>query len=334
MAENGMHFLLASRNRHKIRELEDILAADLPGVTVHSLDEVGFSGDIDENGTTFDANAGIKARAARAAALAAGHPDWYCLGDDSGLAVDALDGAPGVYSARFAGQHGDDAANNALLLRKLSGVPAAERGAHFLCCIACITPDGRELTVWGDCPGVILDAPRGQDGFGYDPLFYLPDAGMTFAELSGTRKNAVSHRGRALAALADALSDFSEHTDKTKGNLMSNLYTSYPTPAPLTSAARAYLRSLAADMSPVTQIGKGGLTENLTATVSDALEARELIKLSVLETADCTAREAAEALAEQLRATVVAVIGRKIILFRRPLNKKNRRIELPGGGAL
>ncbi len=200
-----MHFLLASRNRHKIRELEDILAADISGVAVHSLDEVGFAGDIDENGTTFDENARIKARAARAAALRAGHPDWYCLGDDSGLSVDALGGAPGVYSARFAGQHGDDAANNALLLQKLTGIPAAERGAHFLCCIACITPDGRELTVWGDCPGVILDAPRGQDGFGYDPLFYLPDAGMTFAELSGARKNTVSHRGRALAALADAL---------------------------------------------------------------------------------------------------------------------------------
>ena len=114
---------------------------------------------------------------------------------------------------------------------------------------------------------------------------------------------------------------------------MSNLYTSYPIPASLNSAARAYLRSLAADMSPVTQIGKGGLTENLIATVSDALEARELIKLSVLETADCTARDAAEALAEQLRA-VVAVIGRKIILFRRPLNPKNRRIELPGRGTV
>ena len=98
-----MHFLLASRNRHKIRELEDILAADISGVAVHSLDEVGFAGDIDENGTTFDANARIKARAARAAALRAGHPDWYCLGDDSGLSVDALGGAPGVYSARFAG---------------------------------------------------------------------------------------------------------------------------------------------------------------------------------------------------------------------------------------
>lgn len=115
---------------------------------------------------------------------------------------------------------------------------------------------------------------------------------------------------------------------------MSNLYKSYPIPAPLNSAARGYLRSLAADMSPVTQIGKGGLTENLIATVSDALEARELIKLSVLETADCTPRDAAEALAEQLRAVVVAVIGRKIILFRRPLNPKNRRIELPGRGTV
>lgn len=112
---------------------------------------------------------------------------------------------------------------------------------------------------------------------------------------------------------------------------MSNSYTSYPVPAPLSSAARACLRSMAADMSPIMQIGKGGLTENLAMTVSDALEARELIKISVLETADCAARDAAEQLASELRATVVAVIGRKIILFRRPLNKKNRRIELPGG---
>jgi XTP/dITP diphosphohydrolase len=202
-----MHFLLASRNRHKIRELEDILAADFPDVTVHSLDEVGLCGEIDENGKTFEENACIKAKAARGAALNAGHGDWYCLGDDSGLAVDALDGAPGVYSARFAGEHGNDAANNELLLKKLSGVPADRRGARFLCCIAYISPDGETLTVCGDCPGVILEAPRGQGGFGYDPLFYIPDAGMTFSELSGAEKNAVSHRGRALAALAEALKE-------------------------------------------------------------------------------------------------------------------------------
>ncbi len=110
---------------------------------------------------------------------------------------------------------------------------------------------------------------------------------------------------------------------------MSNAYTSYPVPAPLTSAQRAFLRRLAADMSPVMQIGKGGLSENLKRTVSDALEARELVKLSVLETADCTARDAAEALAAELRGTVVGVIGRRILLFRRPLNVKNRRIQLP-----
>lgn len=201
MAE--MHFLLASRNRHKIRELEDILAGDIPGVVVHSLDEVGFAGDIREDGATFAANATIKAIAAREAALAAGYPDWYCLGDDSGLSVDALDGAPGVYSARFAGEHGNDAANNALLLQKMSGV--ADRDAHFVCCIVCVLPTGETLTVEGHCSGVILDAPRGQDGFGYDPLFYLPQFDRTFAELTAAEKNAVSHRGRALAALAEAL---------------------------------------------------------------------------------------------------------------------------------
>lgn len=198
-----LHFLLASRNRHKLRELEDILAAHFFGVSVHSLDEVGFLGDIDENGTTFTANATIKATAAREAARAAGHTDWYCLGDDSGLSVDALDGAPGVYSARFAGEHGNDAANNALLLQKLSG--AADRSAHFVCCIACILPTGETLTVEGRCSGCILDAPRGQDGFGYDPLFYLPSLGKTFAELTPDEKNAVSHRGRAIEALAEAL---------------------------------------------------------------------------------------------------------------------------------
>lgn len=103
----------------------------------------------------------------------------------------------------------------------------------------------------------------------------------------------------------------------------------YPAPAPLTSGQRAYLRRLAADMSAIMQIGKSGLTDTLTATVSDALEARELIKLSVLENADCTPREAADTLAQALNATVVAVIGRKVILFRRPLNQKNRRIQLP-----
>lgn len=209
MTDETIHMLLASRNRHKIRELEDILVADFSDaavtVSVHSLDEAGFFGEIDENGTTFAQNACIKARAARTAAIAAGHSDWYCLGDDSGLSVDALNGAPGVYSARFAGEHGNDAANNELLLKKLSGIPTGKRGAHFLCCIACVTPDGRELIVTGDCPGLILEAPRGTDGFGYDPLFYLPEEGMTFAELSGARKNAVSHRGRALAALASAL---------------------------------------------------------------------------------------------------------------------------------
>lgn len=203
MIMTEMHFLLASRNRHKIRELDDILVGYIPGVTIHALDEIGFVGNIREDGDTFAANAAIKALAAREAALTAGHPDWYCLGDDSGLSVDALGGAPGVYSARFAGEHGNDAANNRLLLEKLIGV--TDRSAHFVCCIACVLPTGETLTVEGRCSGVITDAPRGQDGFGYDPLFYLPQFECTFAELTAAEKNAVSHRGRALAALAAAL---------------------------------------------------------------------------------------------------------------------------------
>ena len=200
-----MDILLASHNRKKMAELEAILGRDLPGLSVHTLDEVGLFEDIVEDGEVFEDNALIKARAARAAALKAGHPDWICLGDDSGLSVDALDGAPGVYSARYAGDHGNDAANNAFLLKNMEAVPDGQRTAQFVCCIACVKPDGSETTVRGTCPGVILRGARGEGGFGYDPLFYLPDLGKTFSELAPEEKNAVSHRGRALGAMARQL---------------------------------------------------------------------------------------------------------------------------------
>ncbi len=318
-----MDILLASHNKKKMTELKAILDRDLEGVCVHSLDEVDLNDDIVEDGETFEDNALIKARAARGAAVKAGHPDWICLGDDSGLAVDALDGAPGVYSARYAGGHGDDAANNACLLRNMAGVPDDRRTARFVCCIACVKPDGAETTVRGTCAGVILREARGEGGFGYDPLFYILALGKTFSELAPAEKHAISHRGKALAAMAERLKESEKETK------MNTAIKQYPAPAPLSSGQRAYLRHLAADLPTIMQIGKGGLTENLAVTVSDALEARELIKLSVLETSEWTAREAAEALAEALNATVVSVIGRKLILFRRPLNKKNQRIELP-----
>jgi XTP/dITP diphosphohydrolase len=127
------------------------------------------------------------------------------IADDSGLSVDALDGAPGVYSARYAGGHGDDAANNALLLQNLSQVAPDQRTARFVCCIACVFPDGRELTVRGETEGLIIDDARGDGGFGYDPYFYYPPYGKTFAELTADQKNAISHRGKAVEKLAEWL---------------------------------------------------------------------------------------------------------------------------------
>jgi len=195
--------VLASRNKKKIAELQAILAADLPEVSILSLDDIGLEGEIEENGLTFEENALIKARAA----MTASGGRYAGVGDDSGLSVDALDGAPGIYSARYAGGHGDDAANNALLIQNLADVPPERRTARFVCCIACVFPDGREVVVRGETEGLIIDTPRGEGGFGYDPYFYYPPYGKTFAELTAAEKNAISHRGKAIAKLAEALKD-------------------------------------------------------------------------------------------------------------------------------
>ena len=204
-----MKLILASRNKKKIREMEAILARHVEGVQLLSLDDIGFEGDIEEDGTTFEENALIKARTAMKAAekkIAAIADDRIAaIADDSGLAVDALNGAPGVYSARYAGGHGDDAANNALLLQNLSAVPNHERTARFVCCIACVFPSGREITVRGETEGLMIDDARGEGGFGYDPYFYYEPYGKTFAELTADQKNAISHRGKAVAKLAEAL---------------------------------------------------------------------------------------------------------------------------------
>ena len=196
-----MELILASRNKKKIKEMETILATHFPGIHILSLDDVGFEGDIEENGTTYEDNALIKARTA----VEAGNHQYTAIADDSGLSVDALDGAPGVYSARYAGGHGDDAANNALLLKNLAHLPVSERTARFVCCIALVYPDGRELTVRGETEGLIIDEARGEGGFGYDPYFYYAPFGKTFSELSAEEKNAISHRGKAIAKLAEQL---------------------------------------------------------------------------------------------------------------------------------
>ncbi len=193
-----MKLVLASRNKHKIAELEALLGEYIKGVEILSLDDVGFFGDIEENGATFAENAEIKARAAASTG-------YIGLGDDSGLTVRALGGAPGIYSARYAGDHGDDAANNALLLKNLAD--KNDRYAEFVCSLCCIFPDGSKLAVEGRCPGRITTAPEGEGGFGYDPYFFYEDLGKTFARLTAEEKNKVSHRGRAIPLLAKALKE-------------------------------------------------------------------------------------------------------------------------------
>lgn len=193
-----MQLIFASNNEGKIREVQAILKT-CPGfedVSVLSLRDIGFTEDIVEDGTTFEENALIKARTV--AKLG-----YFCIADDSGLEVDALGGAPGVYSARYSGGHGNDEENNRLVLKNLMGVPDEKRTARFTCAIACATPDGRSFTVRASCEGRILHAEEGSGGFGYDPLFYVEQYGKTLACVTPEEKNAISHRGKALRLFAE-----------------------------------------------------------------------------------------------------------------------------------
>ena len=191
-----MDFLIATHNMKKRDELQRILSP--LGVHVLTADEAGVDlTDVEETGTTFEENALLKARSG------CKEGKMPCIADDSGLCVDALDGAPGVYSARFAGEHGNDDKNNEKLLSLLSAVPPEKRTARFVSTVACVFPDGRELVVRGECEGKIGYEKRGENGFGYDPLFYVGE--RTFAEFTPEEKDAVSHRGNALRALTKAL---------------------------------------------------------------------------------------------------------------------------------
>lgn len=191
-----MDFLIATHNMKKRDELQRILSP--LGVHVLTADEAGVDlTDVEETGTTFEENALLKARSG------CKEGKMPCIADDSGLCVDALDGAPGVYSARFAGEHGNDDKNNEKLLSLLSDIPPEKRTARFVSTVACVFPDGRELVVRGECEGKIGYEKRGENGFGYDPLFYVGE--RTFAEFTPEEKDAVSHRGNALRALTKAL---------------------------------------------------------------------------------------------------------------------------------
>lgn len=198
-----MKIVLASRNAHKIKELEAFLRPIDPSVEILSLDDIGYEGDIDENGTTFEENAAIKAETIAARG-------YIAVADDSGLAVDALNGAPGVYSARYAGNHGDDHANNMLLLEHMKDVADKDRTASFVSVIACAFPSHSHKTIIsrGECPGTVLHAYRGNGGFGYDPLFYYAPFDKTYAEMTAEEKNKISHRARAMEGFIKAFKEY------------------------------------------------------------------------------------------------------------------------------
>jgi XTP/dITP diphosphohydrolase len=190
--------VLGSRNKKKLGELVDLLG-DL-GIELTDLSPYPAAPEVDETGTTFEENARLKATQ-----LAPVLGEWV-LGEDSGLCVPALGGAPGVYSARYAGKHGDDAANNAKLLAELSGKSGDDRAAYYVSTAALANPAGEVVAVVdGKCWGVIGTAAKGTGGFGYDPLFVVPEYHASFGELSGRVKHALSHRGRAVAKLRPVL---------------------------------------------------------------------------------------------------------------------------------
>ena len=193
---NNMKFVLASSNKNKIRELKEILSSVLgDDVEIITIKDAGITDEIIEDGSTFAENALIKARAAAKSGMIG-------IGDDSGLTVNALDGAPGIFSARYAGEHGNDALNNQKLLSDMQNKD--DRSASFVCCIACVFPDGREsIVTHGYIHGEILCEARGTKGFGYDPLFYVKELEMTLAEAESEQKNLISHRANALKAFAE-----------------------------------------------------------------------------------------------------------------------------------
>jgi len=195
-----MQIVLATRNGHKLREFREMFQG--MDISVSGLDEFPGSPEVDEDGNTFAENA-LK----KAAAIAA-HTGRITMADDSGLEVDSLGGAPGIYSARYAGEQGNDAKNNEKLLKELEGVLDENRGAQFHCVIAIVAPGGRQEIAEGICRGTIIHEGRGKQGFGYDPIFLYEPFGLTFSEMTAEQKNSISHRSRAIAALKEILPGF------------------------------------------------------------------------------------------------------------------------------
>ncbi len=194
-----MQVIAATHNKNKLKEFKEILSPF--GFEIISAEDAGFFDEPEETGKTFMENALIKARAIASACGRA------AIADDSGLVVDALNGEPGVYSARYGGIGLDDKGRTALVLEKLQNVADEKRSARFMCSIAFISADGEEICAQGSVEGVISRAPAGENGFGYDPVFYVPSIGKTFAQASSEEKNALSHRGRALRELERILEE-------------------------------------------------------------------------------------------------------------------------------
>lgn len=198
--------ILATNNKNKVNEIKKILKNF--NLEILTLKDLSIDIDVEENGTSFAENALIKAKAIAQILLKMNYGKFLVMADDSGLEVDYLNGAPGIYSARYSGIHGDDKSNNEKLLKELEGVPFEKRSARFKCSIAIISESGENKVVSGAAEGFILDKPAGKSGFGYDPLFYYPEFKKTFAELTSEEKNEISHRAKALINLKNEMGKF------------------------------------------------------------------------------------------------------------------------------
>ena len=197
-----MHIVLASANKGKIAEIKDLLADLDPDLHIFSIDDYPWIGPVPEPGKTFEANALYKAR------FVCQHSGCIALADDSGLEVDGLHGAPGVYSARYSGAEASDQENNAKLLAEMEQLSGNDRRARFRCVLAVCAPNGEQLVVDGSWEGRIADSPRGEKGFGYDPLFIDLSSGRTAAQMTREEKSQLSHRGQALRRLVQLWPDF------------------------------------------------------------------------------------------------------------------------------
>ncbi|SHJ69728.1 XTP/dITP diphosphohydrolase [Clostridium cavendishii DSM 21758] len=198
--------IVASNNEHKVKEIKEIL--NNLNVEIVSLKDAGIFIDVEEDGKTFEENAYKKAKVITEYLLENGESNFIVMSDDSGLEVECLNGEPGVYSARYAGEHGNSEKNNEKLLNNLRGVEKEQRGASFVCSIVLITDNLEEIKVEGRTHGEITETYSGSSGFGYDPIFFVKDFNKTFAQMTSKEKNLISHRGKALNKIRAALENF------------------------------------------------------------------------------------------------------------------------------